>query len=370
MAIILPVLFTYAMVGITFDYKNYVKENFAIYGTLYDKSTVKIDEKYSSQYKVIEIPKDVRDLYDIDARLSLRMKLYSYRSNSFIDNLIKNSIGKKRNDVEIQIYVQYQKSIVGIPEDAKPSYDLESRLNKSSSTHFVKRTRNGAIIQITLIFPCKSEDHRQKVLKVVLSHLQKSGTFDKNFIEGLQNVEKELGSDYPGFYFRQQYCAGCRSFLKNNLKDILETAENLNEMLKNNNGVPIKMELEDLSTVFKGLPAFEENQEIIKKLDEVEELYNDIKIARETFLDWDYDRPIPDDNDSEEEKMVRQFHVDLQHARDAFTAAIINLDISSSASINQFDEAYKAYGPTDTHDRFQKRLEEIQKKFDKIHSKH
>ncbi|XP_023243044.1 uncharacterized protein LOC111641150 [Centruroides sculpturatus] len=125
--------------------------------------------------------------------------------------------------------------------------------------------------------------------------------------EGLENVEKELGSDYPGFYFPTQYCAGCRSFLKTNLKDILQAAENLNETLKNDNGFPIKMELEDLSTVFKGLSAFEENQKIIKKLDEVEELCNDIIIAKENFLDWSLNRPILDDVNWEEEKIVNLF---------------------------------------------------------------
>lgn len=363
MDIILPILYNAVYLGVTFDLIHYRYGYFNIYNE-WNKTTKIEKENYISEYKVIETSREVRELYNVDSRLALALKLHKFENS--LASVIKPSVFPRDKIVEIQIRVLYNKIEDTIPEYLKPNNDWIRPEYKYIETHFIKKIKRGGELRATMIFNCKSVEQKKKVMKSILNNIKKSGTFNETFIDKIESVKQELGRIYPGYSFREINCFGCLKVLRTNLKNVVKMGKELPEGVNINveqNSFPLAMELEELATVYKDYPVYKENKEIIMKLDEVEEKFDDINIAREQMLEWD---PLASlELNLKQQKMVQDYLKALEKARKAFVHALINLNISPSASPNQFDEAFQLYDSSNTSNHFQEKFYELKQKIEK-----
>lgn len=360
MTVVVPLVILSAILGGTIDLRNHHKTRYILRGENQTPVSTSINH-FESSYRVIESSRDVCELFDVDPRLALIIKLDHFSND--LANHIRSSVISRDTIVEIQIRAVYKMLIESLPDNFKP--DAEWNERKNIGTHFISKLRRGGEMAASITFNCKSIDHKDKVLKSILKNFEKSGAFDSSFIEKLDMVKKELGKDYPNYNVKTVQCPLCYPEHRQStvLKDLVKIAENLTESVKylSEKGNVIEMELEDLSTKLN-VPSYKENEEIISKLDEIEKMFDDVLIAREQFIQWDSVWSL--DLTAEEEKEINDFHVAVEKARREFLHSIGHLDISSSASDRQFDSVYEAYGSTKGNNRFQRLFRELREKYE------
>ncbi|XP_023243415.1 uncharacterized protein LOC111641473 [Centruroides sculpturatus] len=256
MGVILPLLYNAVYLGVTFDLIHYRNGYFNIYNEWKEKTTTE-KEHYTSEYKVIESSRDVREFFKIDSRLALALKLYKFESS--VASVIKPSVIPRDRIVEIQFRVHYQKVEDTVPSFLKPNNSWITPNHKYIDTHFVKKIKRGGELTATLIFNCNSVEQKEKVLQSILKHIQKSGTFNETFIDKIDNVKKELGKFYPRYSFREMRCLGCLKILPTTLKNMIQMAKELPEGISEMNAFPLEIELEEISTVLD-FPSYKVNE--------------------------------------------------------------------------------------------------------------
>ncbi|XP_067123540.1 uncharacterized protein [Centruroides vittatus] len=358
MTVVLPVLILGVILGRTIDLRTHHTTRFVLNGKNQEHQYTKINH-FESRYRVIESSRDVCDLFDVDPRLALIVKLDHFSND--LANRIRSSVVSRDTLVEIQVRAVYKKAIESLSKDFRPEAEWNNK--KGLGTHFVSKLRRGGELWATLIFNCDSPDHKDIVSKSVSKILGKSGTFDVFFLDKINELKKDLGKHYREYRVKEVRCPLCTpDSPPSDLRDLIKTTEKLSETVESIEGDVVEMEVEDLATVLK-VPPYLENQVIIDRLENLEKMFDDVLIARELFIQWDTVWSM--DLTTEDEKQLNDFHLEVERARKEFLHAIGHLDISPSASLSQFDGVYKAYGSTEANDRFQKEFRLLRQKFQK-----
>lgn len=354
--------------GSSFDLFNYRKGHDLIYGNLNNKAVLEEKEEYSARYKMINSAKDVREFLGVEPRLAIRTKLDT--GGIVVYPLIRASIKSRETEVEIMMDSRYIRGVEKIPSSQQVLEGWKSKEPKDVGTHYLKSFSRGGYFITSIIFSCETAEKKEKVMKAVLNNLKDSGTLDESFVGKMRKIKEELGEDYVDFAFGPIHCIGCILTFPVDLKKVVNIVTTLPETVKSRGsgfGTRLLIELEELSTI-SDFPAYQENSKIVEKLDEVNQMFDDVMIAREELLYENEFLWLLDED--EDQKEVNELDSKLEKCRKEFLHALVNLDVSPSASLDQLDDVYKAYGsPDNNYQKYQKQFRALRDKMKKKISK-
>ncbi|KFM64453.1 hypothetical protein X975_08389, partial [Stegodyphus mimosarum] len=338
---IIPVLAAMYL-GSTFNLVKYQKGN----ADVFDQNTLEgnlqvIDRSFTrSQYKLVETSTQAREFLDVSGALSLRIK----KGDISVDGTgaYLKDIADRQKFVELLVRVQHETVTETIPSHLKPKLDWMSMPPESVGTHYVRSITYGGELIASLRLKASNKEEREMIKAAVSANLQLTGTFDLNANGSFDKLRKDLA----GMYNEEIKVMATKSPSSppQTVEELMKLVEDYPKEIKTINkgkGKALKAELYPLSSLKSDFPNYLPNSAINSLLNDVETKYDDIRIVMHEIIPWNNNRL---DSTEEEDEMVETLYAALSQAQAAFHKAINELDVSIKGKVNQFEEAFKAYG--------------------------
>ncbi|XP_067127329.1 uncharacterized protein [Centruroides vittatus] len=340
MTVIIPVLAAMYLGG-SFNLFQYQRGAADIYNTESLKDNIlSINRSLTkSQYKLIESSNDARDFLDVDGELSLRIKSGQVDVDGS-GSYLKDS-SSRDNFVELLVRVQHETVTETIPSSISPNTDWMEKSPKLVGTHYVRSVTYGGELIASVRLKALDKQEREKIKAAVTANLQFTGTLDL----GAKGNFDKLRKDLKGSYREEIHTTATvtpRSppqTIEQLMKLVDEYPEDVMK-LNNGKGRPLRAELYPLSAFKRDYVNYMKNSALTSLVDDIDAKYDDLRIAHGEFLSWN--ARLPYDLSEEKATMVEEFYETLDTALNEFNNAISKID--TTATIEQFREAFKAYG--------------------------
>ncbi|XP_071035832.1 uncharacterized protein [Parasteatoda tepidariorum] len=338
---IIPVLAAMYL-GTTFDLVRYRKGN----ADIYDEKTLEgnlqvIDRSFTrSQYKLVETSTQAREFLDVSGALSLRIK----KGDIAMDGTgayLKDTANRQKF-VELLIRVQHETLTETIPSHLEPRKEWMTMDPNLVGTHYVRSITYGGELIASLRLKANNREEREIIKAAVSANLQLTGTFDLNANGSFDKLRKDLA----GMYNEEIKVMATKSPTSppQNVEDLMKLVEDYPKEISSINegkGKALKAELYPLSSLKSDFPNYLPNRALNSLLNDVETKYDDIRTVMHDIYAWDKKRL---DSTEEEDDLVNELYGSLRAAQTAFHTAISDLDVSLNGKVDQFKEAFKAYG--------------------------
>lgn len=306
-----------------------------------------------SQYKLVESSSDARNFLDIDGELSVRIKSGQVDVDG-TGSYLKDS-SSRDNFVELLVRVQHETVTETIPSSISPTTDWMEKSSKLVGTHYVRSITYGGELIASVRLMADNKQEREKIKAAVTANLQFTGTLDL----GAKGNFDKLREDLKGSYKEEIHTTATvppkspPQTLEQLMKLVDEYPADV-QKLNDGKGRPLRAELYPLTAFKRDYISYMKNSEVSSLLDDIDAKYDDLRITHNEFLMWN--KKLPYDLSQEKTDKVEQFYEEMTNALDEFNNAIGKMD--TSASVNQFDEAFKAYGINGDNipQRYQRRL--------------
>ncbi|KAF8789280.1 hypothetical protein HNY73_007226 [Argiope bruennichi] len=350
---IIPVLAAMYL-GSTFNLVKYQKGN----ADVYDQKTLEgnlqvIDRSFTrSQYKLVETSTQAREFLDVSGALSLRIK----KGDIVVDGTgayLKDTANRQKF-VELLVRVQHETVTETIPSHLKPKTDWMSMPPESVGTHYVRSITYGGELIASLKLKANNREEREIIKAAVSANLQLTGTFDLNANGSFDKLRKDLA----GMYNEDISVMATKSpssppqTVEALMKLVADYPKEIST-INGGKGTALKAELYPLSSLKADFPNYLPNRAVNSLLNDVETKYDDIRTVMREIYTWNSKRPFASDEDEEK---INYMYDCLTRAQNAFNLAIGDLDVSINGKVDQFKEAFEAYGigRNNTPNRFQR----------------
>ncbi|CAL1295392.1 unnamed protein product [Larinioides sclopetarius] len=328
-----------AILGLAFNFDTYRLQPTYIFDPDDIKSNLQIIPKSytQSQYRLIQSSSDSSDLLSIDGDLSLKAKKGDIELSGYGKYMMKTV--NRQNTVEMLITVYHETQTETFPSYSKLKTDWLSDSTKKVGTHYIRSITYGGQLIISYLLTATKDEYMEDIKAAVTANLAISGSLDANVTGRLEKLSQQVKGKST-----VSISAVATTGVFNpvsDLKSCLELVNQYPELVKKEGGgkgVPLKLEIVELSTVSRNYSAYLKNAALEGMLDDATNKFDDLRVAWDAYRDWESNTMW----DPKWEDDVNSFHERLRNAKDAMSTAISYLD--ATKGLEQFDEAFKVYG--------------------------
>lgn len=319
----------------------------SVYTYNYDKVrdyTVKSNiDTFTSEFRVVKTSAELANFLGMDlvSYLKRDIGVWQYGPEKY---LIQTPDRNAYNKVTIIVRMSLRTVNETVSDTAPVQEGWESKQARLGGTHYLKSIIYGAEIYSVIEINAVNKSHYRQIRRAVNREIGETGTFDEYFKGKLEKIVGELDTWY-GVPHTSAY--GIKFDFYHNVNKLLRLKNNLegNRSLVYDN-TRILFEFHSLSEINSSFPSVEINGEVIKYLDRLRLIFEDVKIASKEFDNFVKD--IPYDFIEEYLIVLSEFQTELESLQTIIWTLIQNVDITTEGSIEQFSELFQRYGSGDT----------------------